>query len=333
MRRLFERPRQVALAVNTRIDARLDAVAALPPPPLAISIQRALAVSVPMQTATAVSVGVHLFVAIGVGFAGIDPNRFAPPHNVMDVVLVNAKSATPPTNAKLLAQANLDGGGNTDENRRAKTPLPAVEQSAARNEVQAAQERTRQLEAEVKQLMAQARAAAKIVQGEAAPPAGAPAPVAAADLMQKNIEIAKLEAELSKQYDAYQQRPKKAFIGARATEYRFAQYVDNWRIKIERVGNLNYPEEAKARGIHGQLTLTVGIRANGEVESIEINRSSGRRVLDNAAKRIVQLAAPYEKFPDNIKRDTDIIYIVRTWMFIKGEMLETKGADTEQTRR
>lgn len=310
-------------AIHTRIDDKLDAMAALPPPPVAISIQRAIAVSIPMQSATVFSLGTHLFVMLGIGFVGIDPSRFAPAHNVMDVVLVNSKSFERPTKADALAQANLDGGGNTDERRRAKTPLPAMEQSA-RNEVQAAQERVKELEAEMKALMAQARASAKVVQNDPATPKGAATPVAASDLMQKSIEMAKLEAELNKAYEAYQQRPKRKFIGARTTEYRFAQYVDNWRLKIEQIGNLNYPEEAKARGIYGQLQLTVAIKSNGEVESIEVNRSSGKRVLDDAAKRIVQLAAPYERFPENIKRDTDVIHITRTWMFMKGETFETK---------
>jgi protein TonB len=318
------RPRQVAHAIHARIDEKLDAVAALPPPPVAISIQRVLAVSIPMQSAAVISVSVHLFILLGIGFTVFDAKRFAPPHNIMDVVLVNSKSDSRPTKADALAQANLDGGGNTDEKRRAKTPLPAMEQSAARNEVQAAQDRVKQLEAEMKTLMTQARAAAKIAQGQIKPPAGSSSPVAASDLMEKSVEIAKLEAQLAKEYDAYQQRPKRKFIGARTSEYRFAQYVDNWRLKIEHVGNLNYPEEAKMRGARGSLLLTVAIKANGEVESIEINRSSGIRILDDAAKRIVRLAAPYDKFPDSIKRDTDIIHITRTWMFVKGDTLETK---------
>ena len=324
MLKFFERPRQVALQLNTRIDAKLDAVAALPPPPIAISIQRAFAVSIPMQTASVASLGMHLFVTLGVGFTVFDEKKFAPPHNVMEVVLVNSKSANRPQNALALAQANLDGGGNTDENRRAKTPLPAVNQSAAKNDLQAAQERVRQLEAEMKTLMTQARAAAKVAQGELVPPSGSPRPTAVSTVMQNSIEITKLEAQLSKEYDAYQLRPKRTFIGARTSEYRFANYVDNWRLKIERVGNLNYPEEAKLKGIHGQLLLTVAIKANGEVESIEINRSSGKKVLDQAARRIITLAAPYERFPNDIKRDTDVIHITRTWMFVKGDVLESK---------
>ncbi len=324
MLRLFERPRQVAHQLNSRLDAKLDAVAALPPPPIALSIQKVFAISIPMQTATVISIVLHIFPVIGVGFAMIDAKRFAPPHNIMDVVLVNSKSTARPQNADALAQANLDGGGNTDEKRRAKTPLPAMDQSAAKNDLRAAQERVKQLESEMKTLMAQAQAAAKVVQNNVAPPSGAPNQTAATDLMQRSIDITKLEAQLAKEYDAYQQRPKRTFIGARAAEYRFATYVDNWRQKVERVGNLNYPEEAKSKGIHGQLQLTVAIKANGEVESIVIDRSSGKQVLDQAAKRIVRLAAPFDRFPSDIKRDTDILHITRTWMFMKGGTIEAK---------
>lgn len=310
--------------LSKRIDQKLDAVAAIPPPPLAISVAKAFAISVPMQSATLISIFAHLFIVVGVAFAGIDPRKFAPPHNILDVVLVNSKSLTAPTKADALAQANLDGGGNTDEERRAKTPLPAMDQQAARTELQAAQARLNALEAEMKALMTQARAIAKVAQGQATPPPGAPAPDAAKDLMEKSIEIAKLEARLAKEYEAYQQRPKRKFIGARTTEDRFAIYVDSWREKIERVGNLNYPEEARAQGIRGKLQLTVAIKSDGEVESIEINRSSGKKVLDEAAKRIVRLAAPYERFPAHIKRDTDVIHITRTWIFTKADTIEAQ---------
>jgi periplasmic protein TonB len=310
--------------LSQRIDTQLDAVAAIPPPPVALSLQKVLAVSVPMQSAALISLLLHVVMVFGVGFQWIDPRKFAPPHNIMDVVLVNSKSFNAPTKADALAQANLDGGGNTDEERRAKTPLPAMEQQAAQNDLRAALERVKQLESEMKTLQTQARAVAKIVQGQAAPPAGQPLPEAAKELMEKSIEIAKLEAQLAKEYEAYQQRPKRKFIGARTTENRFAIYVDNWREKIERVGNLNYPEEAKTRGIRGKLQLTVAIKSNGEVESIEINNPSGKKVLDEAAKRIVRLAAPFEPFPPHIKRDTDVMHITRTWMFTKADTVEAR---------
>jgi periplasmic protein TonB len=317
--------KQRSQAIAAAIDARLDALAEVEPPPLSLKIQAALALSVPMQVSIIVSVALHALVFIGVGFKAFDPNSLASPHNVLDVVLVNSKTAARPKKAEVLAQANLDGGGNTDENRRAKTPFPKMQERTAADEAAEAQQRVKQMEQEMRQLMTQAKASAKIVQGEIKEqPAGAPNESATADLMQKSLEIARLEAQISREYDAYQQRPKRTFVGARAAEYRFAQYVDNWRLKIERIGNLNYPEEAKARKIYGSLQLTVAIKANGEVEDVQINRSSGHRILDRAAMRIVRLAAPFAAFPDNIKRDTDILHITRTWSFTKGDQLSAE---------
>lgn len=314
--------KQRSQAIAAAIDARLGALAAVEPPPLSLKIQAALALSVPMQVSIIVSVALHALVFIGVGFKVIDPNSLASPHNVLDVVLVNSKSATRPQKAEVLAQANLDGGGNTDEKRRAKTPFPKMQERAAADEATEAKQRVKQMELEMRQLMTQAKASAKVALGEIKEqPAGAPNASTAADLMQKSLEIARLEAQISREHEAYQQRPKRIFVGARTAEYRFAQYVDNWRLKIERIGNLNYPEEAKARKIYGSLQLTVAIKANGEVEDVQINRSSGYGILDQAAMRIVRLAAPFAAFPDNIKRDTDILHITRTWIFTKGDQL------------
>ena len=321
---MLDKPRELAHQWNTRIDARLDAVAALPPPPVFLSVQKMIAVSVPTQMAVCVSVSIHLFLILAVGAKLFDPKNFMPPHNAMDVVLVNAKSANKPTKADALAQANLDGGGNTDEKRRAKTPLPAVDQTAAKNE-KIAEQRVKQLEQEMKTLMTQAKSSAKILQGEVSQqPSGAPKPLSSVELLQQSMEIQRLEAELAKEQEAYQQRPKRKFVGGRTTEYRFAQFVDNWRLKIERVGNLNYPEEAKRAGLQGQLQLTVAIKANGEVEDIKVERSSGSKTLDQAAKRIVMLSAPFDRFPDNIKRDTDVLHITRTWIFGRDETLTSK---------
>jgi len=315
---LIHKQRQVSAAINSR----LNAIAGVAPPPVFLSIEKALALSVALQSAICISVALHLVVVIGVGVAGIDERSFTPPHNVLDVVLVNAKSKTRPLKADALAQANLDGGGNTDEERRAKTPLPAIDQAAAKHEVEAQQDRVKKLEQEMKTLMTQAKSAAKVMQGEALQqPSGTPDPVAVADLMQKSIEIERLEAQISREHSIYQQRPKRTFIGARTSEYRFAQYVDGWRQKIERVGNLNYPEQAKSRKIYGALQLTVAIKADGEVEDIQVNRSSGSKILDEAAKRIVRLSAPFDRFPDNVKRDTDILHITRTWMFTRSDTL------------
>ena len=321
---MLDKPRELARLFNTRLDAKLDAVAALPPPPVFLSVQKILAVSVSTQIAVCASVAIHVFFLLAVGAKIFDPKNFTPPHNAMDVVLVNAKSASKPTKADALAQANLDGGGNTDEKRRAKTPLPALDQSAAKNE-KLAQQRVTQLEQEVKTLMTQATSSAKILQGEInQQPSGAPKPLSASELLQQSMEIQRLEAELAKEHEAYQQRPKRKFVGGRTTEYRFAKFVENWRLKIERVGNLNYPEEAKRIGLQGQLQLTVAIKSNGEVEDIKVERSSGSKTLDQAAKRIVMLSAPFDRFPDSFKNDTDVLHITRTWIFGRDDTLTSK---------
>lgn len=308
--------------ISAAIDARLGALAAVAPPPLSLKIESALAIPVPMQTSIIASVALHALLIIGVGFAIKDRITLSAPHNVLDVVLVNSRSETRPQQADALAQANLDGGGNTDEKRRAKTPLPNMEQRAAAQEAAQSEERVKQMEQELRQLMTQARAQAKVAQGEIkAQQSGTPDPSVSVDLMEKSVAIARLEAQISREYDAYQQRPKRKFLGARVAESRFALYVDSWRLKIERVGNLNYPNEAKAQKIYGSLQLTVAIKANGEIEDVQVSRPSGRKVLDKAAIRIVRLAAPFDVFPDNIKRDTDILHITRTWTFTKEDLL------------
>ena len=109
--------------------------------------------------------------------------------------------------------------------------------------------------------------------------------------------------------------PRREFVSANTRAYEFASYMSAWVGKVERVGNLNYPTELRQRKLHGDLILTVGIDWNGDVESVEIMRSSGVRDIDNAAVDIVRLASPYAPLPDNIRESTDILHITRTWRF------------------
>ncbi len=273
-----------------------------------------------MQVAITASVAFHVFLIVGLGISPF-PQKWDAPHNVMDVVLVNSKSATRPEKADALAQANLDGGGNTDQKLRARSPFPAVDPRAPSPEMKAAQSRVKQLEAEAKELMTTMKSKAVVAQLDQAPQGPGKSDAEARDLVEKSLEIARLEAQIRRDFQAYQERPKRKFIGARASEYRFAQYVDNWRLKVERIGNLNYPAEAKARRIYASLQLTVAIKADGEVESVEINKSSGHKFLDQAALRIVRLAAPFDRFPDNIRADTDILHITRTWTFTREDQV------------
>jgi len=271
----------------------------------------------------------------------------------LEVMLVNAKTLTKPDKADVLAQADLDRGGNTDQNRKMKSALPAIKQQkseftlkpmaevksgkkAAKMTAEETKEQKHvaELEKQAQELMTQLQSTNKI---ESAPAQKAAAKEAdlgnqenpnkklnMSDLTAAALEMDRLEALIAKQQDDYQKRPKRKFIGARAQKYRDALYVESWRQKVEKVGNLNYPEAAKNLKMYGQLQLTVSIKADGSIESIEINRSSGHKVLDEAAKHIVELAAPYSRFPDDMHNEVDILSITRTWTFTKEDSLATE---------
>jgi protein TonB len=176
-----------------------------------------------------------------------------------------------------------------------------------------------ELEARQQQLLAQAREAQARTAQSAATPAEQSAPQPSGrDLADLALAAIRLQAQIDRQIEEYQKRPRKKFIGANAAEYRFAQYEEDWRAKVERFGTVNYPAEARGK-MYGNLRLTVTIKPDGNVESIELDRSSGLKVLDSAAFRIVRMAAPYAVFPASIRRDTDLIVITRTWFFDRGD--------------
>ena len=264
----------------------------------------------------AISIAIHA-VVLSIHFKFPDGRRLASP-NTLDVVFVNSKTRLKPLKPDALAQANLDGGGNTDLDRRAKSPLPFVKNADPGQDTKQANRRVQELEARQRQLMLQLNAKSAVPVNEAKPQTEPQPKVSGLDLAQSALAIARLEAQLSRSIDEYNKRPRKQFIGARAAEYRFAQYVEDWRQKIERIGNLNYPEGARGR-IYGSLRLAVSISADGSIAALDLERSSGQEVLDRAAQRIVQMGAPFARFPDNIRRDTDILVITRTWHFAPGD--------------
>lgn len=242
----------------------------------------------------------------------------------LEVVLVNSKTKARPSRADVLAQANLDGGGNTDENRRAKTPLPILKEAKQGTDMRRAARRMQELESQQRKIMTQLQARkafAAVEQPKAAPAVDASPPqISGRDLATNALAIARLEAQISRQIEEYQKRPVRKFIGSSAQEYRFAQYVEDWRLKVERIGNLNYPDSARGR-LYGSLVLVVSIKADGSLDGVEVLRSSGHQILDRAAERIVKMASPFAGFPANIKRDTDILVITRTWTFAPGDKL------------
>jgi len=276
-----------------------------------------------LSLALALSVFLHA-VALSIHFKLPDMIRDKYISQPMDVVLVNSKTRAKPVKADVLAQANLDGGGNTDERRRAKTPLPVLKTVDHGTEAKRAAQRVQELEAQQLRMMTQLQASKSVTASEQPKPASTTAAVqpklSGQDLATSALAIARMEAQISRQLEEYNQRPRKEFVGSRAREYRFAQYAEDWRLKVERIGNLNYPDSARGR-VYGSLVLTVSIKADGSLDAVEVQRSSGHQLLDRAAERIVKMAAPYAKFPANIKRDTDILVITRTWTFAPGDKL------------
>jgi protein TonB len=199
--------------------------------------------------------------------------------------------------------------------------LPQAERG---DDAKRAARRVQELEAKQKQLLAQAKSPQTVAAPEPDPkPVETPQPVPGTDLAASALAIARMEAQIARQVEEYNKRPRKAFVGARAAEVRYAQYVEDWRQKIERVGNLNYPTEAKGR-VYGSLQVTVEINSDGTLRSVQIDRPSGQRVLDRAAERIVNLAAPYAAFPPDVRKDTDILVITRTWTFAPGDKLQSE---------
>jgi len=129
------------------------------------------------------------------------------------------------------------------------------------------------------------------------------------------MDMASLQPELGKQRQWQSKLPRRERVSANTKKYEYAAYMSAWVSKVERVGNLNYPNELRQNGLHGDLILSVGIHQNGSIESIEVMRSSGIPEIDEAAKNIVQIAGPYAPLPDNIAEHVDILHIVRTWRF------------------
>lgn len=268
------------------------------------------------------SILLHAFLLFGIALVLPDPRSAANLMQPLQVVLVNSKSKSRPLQADALAQHNLDGGGNTAEDRRAKSPLPAIRDDLKFTPEQQTK-RVAALEKESKRMLSRLKSDYTVVQ-PAPERQKSDASSNGEDLVQRALEIARLEAQVDKTWDAYQKMPRRKFIGARTQEYRFAQYIEDWRVKVERIGNLNYPEQARRQKIFGKLQLSVSINKDGSVESVEVSKSSGQRLLDAAAMRIVRLAAPYAPLPPNITKDTDILTITRTWSFTPSDTLQSE---------
>jgi len=244
----------------------------------------------------------------------------------LDIILVNAKSHRKPHEAQALAQANLDGGGNTDENRRAATPLPPTAQQVEGTEIEQMQRRVQELEVAQRKMLAQARSLRSIASGQTADAQPTPTPtISGLDLAESARAMARLEGEINKSVEEYNKRPRKKIVTTRTEEYALAPYFDAWKQKIERIGTLNYPPEARGK-LYGAVTIYVELRAeDGSIYNAEISRSSGHKLLDQAAMRILHMAAPFGQISREALGGATILSFTRTWNFVQGDQLSSSS--------
>lgn len=264
----------------------------------------------------------HGALIVGVAPAPRDP---APPrYETMEVVLVQRPDETLSETTRL-AQANQQDGGEVPLETAPALPRPDADQQTdapALPEAPPPAARLPQAQTIVDAMPFPAEFLKPLSIETPATEAVDVAPVAktrepsATALLTEGLRMVAKNAEAESRPETSLAGPRRKFISASAREYKYAAYMEAWRAKVERVGNLNYPEEARQRGISGNLVLEVALSPDGNIHQITVRRSSGRKILDEAAIRIVELAAPYAPFPPSIRADTDLLHITRTWQFL-----------------
>lgn len=256
----------------------------------------------------------HALILLGVSF-GVSLKPAPRLADTLDVVLVKWRSEEEPEQADYLAQETQRGGGESSAKSRPSDPVSGTMPVPrdAEDSVQSAAQQPRP-QTEEREVVAMEDSDAEALQ-RTQTEQPVPAKTSAAQLMRQSRNMSRLQPEMSREVQPRSRLPRREFISANTRKYEFASYMSAWVSKVERVGNLNYPNELRQKKLHGDLILTVGVHQDGSVESIDVKRSSGTAEIDQAAIRIVRMAAPYAPLPDNITEHVDILHITRTWRF------------------
>lgn len=270
-------------------------------------------------TAFFITVLVHSAIIFGITFTIPSPTK--PSSNqTLDIVLVKTEAEKPPEDPDFLAQADQMGGGNLKEKAKPTSKNPGEKPSegnSLENKAEVAPAPVPQV-VEKKSILSTPKPskqkAQKLIKKKTPVPKKSPVMVAdyIADLQQ---QIVAMEAELDEQNKMYAKRPKATYISASTQRTPDAMYLKAWTKKIERIGNLNYPDKARRDKLEGQLILTVSLATDGYIIDIRISKSSGHKLLDDAAKRIVELAAPFAAVPKSVLQGNNRLVITRTWQF------------------
>lgn len=262
------------------------------------------------------SVLLHAMLILGLGFAVEDA---APVMPTLDVILTQTKSALTPKQADFLAQAANQGGGEHDKSTRPTAPqagpLPQPEDGLAPRPLRA--QTPAPSPPPDPRVIASTNARDSVPNPQARQEIEVNPLPPGQEKIDRDIEMARLAAEIQLRSQQYAKRPKRKFVSASTKEYAWAEYLRGWVDRVERVGNLNYPDEARRRRIGGLVVISVAVRRDGSVESTRIIQSSHVPMLDNAALRIVKLAEPFAPLPKS-QDDPDILHVTRTWQFLPG---------------
>ena len=267
------------------------------------------------------SVVAHAVLALGLTF---EFEKAPPRLPSLDVILVQSANSERPEQADFIAQANNSGGGNAEKAYRpaqpVSSPLPKSVTGVAPVPLEDAAPRP--APPSRAEILTRRQSDFSVATDRQAPESEQPAPNERAT-EQRKLEMARLAQEIQRETEQYAKRPKRKYISANTREYEFAAYMRAWVARIERIGNLNYPDEARRQQLHGQLVLTVGLERDGRIRSIDVIQSSGHKLLDDAAIRIVRLAEPFPALPPS-KDKIDELYISRTWQFLPGDILRNR---------
>jgi len=265
----------------------------------------------------ALSLAVHALLILGVGFAVRGEAPLVP---TLDVIFSQTQTTLTPKQADFLAAANQVGGGDHDTAQRPRDAQAGIVPQAlpGSSVVPLQRQQAAQPPPPQARVVSSRNGREQVEQAQPHPVPERPQPDAPLDAReQRDAEMARLAAEVHLRSAQYAKRPNRKFVSASTREYAWANYLRAWVDRAERVGNLNYPDEARRRRLGGQVVITVGVRRDGSVESSRILRSSGTPLLDEAALRVVALAQPFPPLPQT-GDEVDILQVTRTWAFLPG---------------
>lgn len=264
----------------------------------------------------------HAVIALGITFS---IEKSAPSLPALDVILVQSANAQKPEQADFLAQASNSGGGESEKSTRPTDPLSSpvpkpVDGIAPRPTESGAPRPSQPTKAELLTTRSSELSVSTARESPDTPDFDA---ANEREILERKLEMARLAQEIQRESEQYAKRPKRKYISANTKEYAYAGYMSAWVARVERIGNLNYPDDARRQDLHGQLVLTVGLNRDGSIKSIDVIQPSGHKILDDAAIRIVNLSAPFNVLPKD-GEVIDELYITRTWQFLPGNILRNR---------